>query len=258
MPLTRLIDAVLSPLGFGLLLALALWLGRRRLSRGLWYAGFALEALCLLLAAPLGANALVALEERRAPPAIACAAPAPATVVLLAGGVRRPPHDADDVGALNAASVQRTIDAAALVLATPGTELVISGGIRPGDDVAESTLMAALARRLGVPPVSIRIETGSRTTWQNAQHVRALAPAAPERIWLVTSALHMPRALVAFRAVGFVPCAHPVDFRAAPFREFADLLPRGGAIAASEAALHELAGEIAYRWRAAYGSAVGD
>lgn len=61
----------------------------------------------------------------------------------------------------------------------------------------------------------------------------------------------MPRALVAFHAAGFESCADPGDFRAAPFRELTDLLPSGAAIGASAEALHELVGELAYRWRAA-------
>jgi len=251
MLLTRLIDAFASPLGGGLLLASLLWLGRRRLSRGWLRAGLALEVLCLLASTPLGANALLALQERRTPPANACESAAPRIVVLLSGGMRRPPRGADDIGALNDPSTQRTLDAAALVLSEPGAELVISGGTRPGDAAAESVLMATLARRLGVPPASIRTETDSRTTWQNAMHVRALVPAVDERIWLVTSAVHMPRALIAFRAAGFAPCAHAGDFHAAPPREFTDALPSGGAIAASAAVLHEWIGELAYRWRAA-------
>lgn len=249
-----LIDTVLSPLGFGLLLAIILWLLRGRLPRPLWVAGLALGALCVALATPAAANALLAFEERRAAALPPCTAPQPTTIVLLAGGNRRVPHDANDIGALNDASTERTLGAADLLRRQPGAQLVITGGAHPGDRVAESTLMAALARRLGVPATTIRTETRAQTTWQNAAYVHALMPALPHRIWLVTSALHMPRALIAFRAAGFDVCADPVDFRAAPMREFADVLPRGGAVDRTEAVLHELVGELAYRWRAAHGT----
>jgi len=56
--------------------------------------------------------------------------------------------------------------------------------------------------------------------------------AVPPRIWLVTSALHMPRALVAFRAAGFEPCSYPSDFLSGPLRA-RDVLLRGSAIANS-------------------------
>ena len=250
MLLNQLIDALLSPLRFGLLLALALYLLRTHVPRGLWWAGLALESVCVALTTSAGANILVAIEERRAAPVV-CAAPEPTALVLLAGGLRRVPRDAQDIGALNDASVQRTLVAAQLVRQLSAAELVISGSSRPGDDVAESTLMAVLARRLGVPTAAIRVEVGAQTTWENAQDVRALVPALPQKIWLVTSALHMPRSLIAFHAAGFEPCAWPSDFRASPLREFADLLPSGGAATRTEMVLHELAGELAYRWHAA-------
>jgi uncharacterized SAM-binding protein YcdF (DUF218 family) len=245
-----IIDAFLSPLGFGLLLALFLWLLRKRLPRGIRRAGIAVEIVCLLLATPLGANALVTLQERRVAQPEACAAPQPSVVVLLSGGLRREPRDALDIGALNAASLQRTLAAAELVKRISATELVVSG-TRSDYAVAQSTLMVELARQLGVPADKMRAETASLTTWDNAQRVRALDPALPSRVWLVTSALHMPRALIAFRAAGFEACAYPGDFLAASFDGAADFLPSGSAVANSAAVLHEWVGEIVYRLRAA-------
>jgi uncharacterized SAM-binding protein YcdF (DUF218 family) len=250
MTFARFIDLFLSPLVLGLLLALVLWRLRGRGPRWLRRFSWLLIGLCLALSTPLGANALLALAESRAPVAAACALPAPTTVVLLAGGVRRRESaDPADVGALNEASVQRTLEAVALTLRQPGAQLVISGGFDKGV-VAESTRMAELALRLGLPREAIRTETSSLTTWENAQQVRALQPALPTRIWLVTSAVHMPRALIAFEAAGFTPCSAPADRRSSLFENAADLVPRGGAVAKSEAVLHELVGEIVYRWHA--------
>jgi uncharacterized SAM-binding protein YcdF (DUF218 family) len=243
-----LVDALLSPLGFGLLLGLLLWWRRGRLPRWLLCTALALELLCLLLSTPLGADALLARAERRAPAATDCTAPLPDTIVLLAGGMRRDAAAPDDLAALGESSLQRTFGAATLFARMPGARLVISGGMHR--DVAVSAQMAELAVRLGVPRGAIRIEDQSRTTWENATRVRALDPAVPERIWLVTSAAHMPRALLAFRAAGFAPCSYPVDIRAATFEGPGDLLPGGGAITRSAAVLHEWVGEIAYRWRA--------
>lgn len=245
------VDVLLSPLGFGLLLALALWLGRRRWPRTVMRIGIALEALCVLLATPIGANALVTFQERRAPPPAACLAPAPRAIVVLSGGLRHAAQDAADFGALNASSLQRTLFGAALAKATVGAELVMTGGSRYGQGAAQSDVLAHLATQFGVPADAIRTEDASRTTWENATGVRHLDPPVPARIWLVTSALHMPRALIAFRAAGFDPCAYPVDFRSAPFDGLIDFLPSALAIADSDAVLHEWAGELVYRWRAA-------
>jgi uncharacterized SAM-binding protein YcdF (DUF218 family) len=248
MTLAQFIDLFLSPLVLGMLLLIALWWLRGRGPRWLRRTACLLMVVCIALATPLGANTLLAIAESRAPTAVACPAPWPTTVVLLAGGVRRESDDAADVGALNEASVQRTLEAVALVQRVPGAQLVISGGYDKGV-IAESTRMAELALRLGMPRDAIRTETTSLTTWENAQRVRALVPELPSRIWLVTSALHMPRALIAFRAAGFESCSDPADLRAGAFEGAADLVPRGGAISKSEAVLHEFVGEMAYRWR---------
>ena len=243
------VDAILSPLGLGLLLALVLWRFRGRFSRAMWRAAIVFGIVCLVLATPLGASALIAVQEKRVPTPDACAAPQPADVVLLAGGVRRLPRDASDYGALSGPSVRRTIDAVTLVRSLPDARLVITGTGKE-ESVPESEVMADLARQMGVRAEAIRVETSALTTWENATRVRALDPALPPRIWLVTSALHMPRALIAFRAAGFEPCSYPSDFLSAPFRA-RDVLPRGSAVANSEAALHEIVGEVVYRLRAA-------
>jgi uncharacterized SAM-binding protein YcdF (DUF218 family) len=248
-----LLDVFLSPLGFGLLVALVAWLGRRRLPRGLLRASLAIECVCLALTTPVGANALLALQERRAPPPAACADPAPHTIVLLSGGIRRDAIAADDFGVLNTSSLQRTLAAAVLAKRIPDAELVITGGPRigGGNDIAQSSVMGDVAAKLGVPASAIRAELAATTTWENATTVRALEPKLPTRIWLVTSALHMPRSLLAFRAAGFEPCSFPADYRTAPIEGLIDFLPSAGAIANADAVLHEWVGEIAYRVRAA-------
>jgi uncharacterized SAM-binding protein YcdF (DUF218 family) len=250
---TALLDVFLSPLGLGLLLALVLWLRRRRISRGLLRFGIAVEIICLVLTTPFGANLLTSWQERRTRAPI-CAAPEPRVIVVLSGGMRRDAADAGDFGVLNVASLQRTLSAVQLARRIPDAELIFSGGARIGGDgnVAQGSIMADIARQLGAPASAIRTENESTTTWENATRVRALEPAPPSRIWLVTSALHMPRSLIAFRAAGFDACAYPGDYRSVSFEGPVDLLPSAGAIANSDAVLHEWVGEIVYRLRAAF------
>ena len=247
-----LVDVLLSPLGFGLLVALITWLGRRRLPRALLRASLAIECICLALTTPAGANAIIALQERRTPTPPVCAAPEPRVIVLLSGGMRRDATDASDFGVLNVSSLQRTLAAAALARRVPDAELIITGGPRigGGNDVSQAAIMADVAEKLGVPASAIRNEIAATTTWENANLVRALEPKLPSRIWLVTSALHMPRSMLAFRAAGFEPCAFPGDYRTAPLEGPVDFLPSAGAIANVDAVLHEWVGELAYRIRA--------
>ncbi len=105
----------------------------------------------------------------------------------------------------------------------PQARLVYSGGdpSRSGGRVRapEAVLAAAYLERVGIAPARLTIETGSRTTAENAFEVRKLLTPRPGERWLlVTSAWHMPRAVGAFRRVGLELEPFPVDFRTAgPF-----------------------------------------
>lgn len=124
--------------------------------------------------------------------------------------------------------------------------MILSGGTAQ-HDVSESALMAQLAREFGVPPDAIRVEDQSRSTWQNAEFVAGLEPAIDRRIWLVTSALHLPRAGYAFEQAGFHVCAWAADPLAREANSFGFYLPSTTALRKSEALIHEWVGEAAYR-----------
>lgn len=235
-----------SPLPWAVLVLLVLVPAWRRLPRGGRGVGVALEVALVILMTPLGAHLLVRAVESRMPPAPACAAPLPHTVVVLSAGFAREPASASDFAALQALGLHRLFTGVDLWRSIPGARLVISGG---GERIPEAVPMANLARQLGVPAADIVIEGSSRNTWENARDTAALAPAIPRRIWLVTSALHMPRALGAFRAWGFVPCAWPSDRDAVGMRLVAGLfMPSGAAVDTSSRALHELLGAVDYTW----------
>jgi len=102
---------------------------------------------------------------------------------------------------------------------------------------------------LGVAPERFRVENRSLTTAENAQFVKALIDPKPTERWLlVTSAAHMPRAIGAFRKVGFRVEAYPVDWQTAgPI----DLLSFAASpltkLRLCDMALHEWLGLLIYR-----------
>lgn len=237
-------DYAFSPLTYALLLALVLMLSWRRLPRAIRTTGIALEVVLLIAMAPLGANLLVWSVESRAPSPQSCPLPTPSTVVVLSGGTSRPPRSAEDVSALDTSSLHRLFAGVALWRNTPNASLVIAGG---GRRVPESVLLAGLAERMGVPRDAIEIEQHSHTTWENALYVAHLYPVVPKRIWLVTSSLHMPRALGAFRAFGFQPCAWPSESLYEAFSpRVGYFLPQSSSLAKADRAFHELIGGIVY------------
>jgi len=239
---------LLSPLSWSLLLALLLAGGWRRMRRGARASLIVVECLLLISMCPLGANALVWLVESRVPTTDSCAPPAPDTIVVLAAGFEREPADAQDLAALQPDSVRRAIVGVQLWRRTPAAMLVLAGG---GDfAVSESAVLQEFVQQLGVPAQNIRVESQSHTTWENAEQLRRMQPALPARIWLVSSALHLPRALVAFRAAGFDTCVVASDRRYIPPGGIGYYLPQSSALRKAEAAIHELVGEAVYRWRA--------
>lgn len=241
----RLPDYALSPLTYVLLLAFLLALSWRRLPQWLRVAGVIIEMALLSLMAPVGANVLVRIAEVRGSVANTCAAPLPTTIVLLDGGTDRRPHGPDDFAALSDSSLRRLLAAVDLWRRTPNARLVISGG---GSGVPHSILLRGLAERMDVPGHAIEIEDKSLTTWENALYTSRLSPVVPRHVWLVTSALHMPRALAAFRAWGFDACAWPSGSMYVPFGfNLGYFVPQSSALEKADAAIHELVGRVVYR-----------
>jgi uncharacterized SAM-binding protein YcdF (DUF218 family) len=239
---------LLSPLTWTLLLGFVLATAWRRLPRSGRAILLILECVLVVVMSPLGANALVWLVESRVPPTSSCADPAPNTIVVLAAGFEREPANTHDLTALDPDNIHRALAGITLWRTIPGATLVLAGGGEYG--ISESAVLQQFVQQLGVPAQSIRVEDHSHTTWENAAQLRALQPSMPSRIWLVSSALHLPRALVAFRAAGFDACVVVSDRRYIPPGGIGYYLPQSSALRKTEGAIHELVGEAVYRWRA--------
>lgn len=238
-----------SPLTWALVLLVLLALGWQVLPGALRWSGIATEIVLIALMTPLGAAGLVHLVASRVPPAQSCPAPTPATIVVLGGGFSYAPRAADDYGSLSTAALQRVFAGVALWQKIPEARLVIAGG--GGGRIREAVPMANLAMRMGVPATSVEIEDRSRNTWQNARNVAALSPTLPKRIWLVSSPMHLPRALDAFRAWGFRPCAWPSGAEKDGFDLWLGaLVPQGGSTRKAAIAFHELIGGAYYEFLA--------
>ncbi len=98
-----------------------------------------------------------------------------------------------------------------------------------------------------MPRARVVLERRSRNTAENAAFSKDIArPKLGERWLLVTSAVHMPRAIGCFRRAGFAVEAYPVDWRTGasvaftPSRSFAAGLQR------TDFAAHEWLGLLAY------------
>jgi uncharacterized SAM-binding protein YcdF (DUF218 family) len=112
--------------------------------------------------------------------------------------------------------------------------------------------MAAFLVDLGVPRGAMLLESQSLTTHENALRTREVMQAnGIHRVLLVTSALHMRRAMAAFAAVGIDATPAPTDFEVVPPRQMTvlDWLPDAGALEGSTRAIKEYIGYWVYRLR---------
>ncbi len=241
---------LLSPVPLVLLLvAAAVLAGRRRFRAGASLAAAA-GALLLLLASGPVRDLLISPLENRYPPVSLEAPPAFDSIVVLGGGTHRRSPDQGGRSALAPESLARLLQGLALHRRT-GAPLIVSGGVvwegsgvEPEADVARRALLV-----MGVAENAVLREAGSRTTWENARRVSAmLAPG--QAIALVTSASHMPRAMLAFRRAGIACVPAPTDYRATRGRRIAaDFIPSFDALSECFRALREYAGLALYAVR---------
>jgi uncharacterized SAM-binding protein YcdF (DUF218 family) len=111
--------------------------------------------------------------------------------------------------------------------------------------MSEAEAMRVFLRDLGVPEKAMLLETESRNTQQNAENTARLLHARGIRqILLVTSALHMGRALRQFdgRDLQVTPAVTDVESGKAPPIPWR-YLPDADSLSASARALKELVGQ---------------
>ena len=113
----------------------------------------------------------------------------------------------------------------------------------------EAEAMRSMLLTLGVPPAAIRLEGVSRNTAENAQQSLGLIRAAgAKRVLLVTSAMHMPRALRTFEAalggsgVAVLPASTDVEALPNSLHPLGRWLPDADSLGMSTAALKEYLG----------------
>jgi len=109
--------------------------------------------------------------------------------------------------------------------------VIATGGDPVGAGTSEAEVMGLLLRGHGVPESKIRLEHRAQNTLQNAWEILPMLPKGCERILLVTSDFHMPRAAYLFEAVlasrglNLTVVQHPVDINCRAARSTPDLNP---------------------------------
>lgn len=165
-------------------------------------------------------------------------------IVVLGGGTLR----------LDRLDSSRLAMAARAWLAGRAPLVILSGGSGRGGTYgkgrSEASRMAKTIQALGVPESALVLEDRSRTTEENALFTARLAREhGIQRILLVTSSLHMPRASLMFEDVGIDAIPVPVPERTEEESWSDRWIPTGRAMWRSGRALKEYGGLLAVRLR---------
>lgn len=138
-----------------------------------------------------------------------------ADVIVVLGGGTEPAVDPRPSVEVNGAG-DRVLYTASLYKSGKGAHILLSGGNISSlneDSTTPAEEMASILTDIGVPEESLWLENSSQNTYENALYSKEiLAENDVERILLVTSALHMPRAVALFEKQGLEVIPIPVDF----------------------------------------------
>ena len=249
--LGKVVGWLLSPL----LLALLLWgVALGLVSRGRWRLGVAAGLLGVAslwaIATPLLANILAHQLEMRFPTVTVEKTSRVDAIVVLGGALAGAHPPERPTFELSSAS-DRVWHAADLYRAGKAPWVMVSGGNQPGTNgiQVEADAIRSMLTTLGVPASAIRMEGRSRNTEENARDSAPLIQAVgAKRVLLVTSAMHMPRALRTFQAalrdsgVTVLPASTDVEGISNTLHPLGRWLPDADALALSTRALKEYLG----------------
>lgn len=170
-------------------------------------------------------------------------------ILLLGGGINSEAWDLSGTGSPSSPMMSRLVTAVRAQRMT-GLPLVISGGSVFSNNRAEAPVVARIAADLGVPANKIVIEQQSRDTFENARYTAEICKRLHYRkLLLVTSAYHLKRSLMLFRAMGLEPLALPADVTSWKNMRLSwqDFLPTAAGLEGTSKALREYLGLFFYR-----------
>ena len=242
--LTNFIGSLLlPPLNLLIIAAIGFWCWRKspRLARFLLVFSF---AALWFFSTPYFADSL--LQNLEGKPIQTKISPLQADAIVVLGGgtyFSAPEYDGDT---LNAESLQRVRYAAKLYRET-GLPILVSGGKPLGNKISEAQQMKNVLEQEFKVPVKW-VETESENTFENAKLSQILlARDGIKRIYLVSHAWHLPRAIAVFEAAGLKVTPAPTAFTTRYQTGALTFVPNAKALRDSRIYCHEMIGRLWYR-----------
>mgnify|MGYP000899673643 FL=1 len=167
-------------------------------------------------------------------------------VVVLGGGYTWNPQWAPSSNLINN-SLPRLAEGIRLWRENPGSKMIFTGAAAKTNPVSTAEAGARVAESLGVPRSAIIVLDRPKDTEQEATEVKKAIGAAP--FLLVTSASHLPRAMIFFRHAGLNPLPAPANQLAveSTLNPWERAIPSPFWLMHSERAIYETLGRI-WQW----------
>ena len=203
------IESALNPFFLAMLLfaCLLIWLYQQKSSRKVFWGFFPVFILFLAASTPWVARTTTFALEKQYP--VINHPDIPAEWIVVLGGGQSDLDNAPANSLLFNASISRLVEGVRLYRLLPGAKLILSGG-GSSTGQSEASHMAILAHSFLVPVSDLVLESESLNTASQAKNIKKILGAQP--FYLVTSAIHMPRAMMLCRAESLNPIAAPTDF----------------------------------------------
>ena len=208
-------------------------------------------AVFLFCSAPAVINPLLATLEDQYPNSLMCESGS--HLIVLGGGVDSRASRDTEFERMSNSTMSRATSALRIASGEPQLRLIAAGGALAS--ITEADLIANYWNAMGIDDKRIVRESSSSNTRENAINVaRLLAGESVQGpVRLLTSALHMPRALLSFRRVmseqALDVCPVSVDQQAIPDVPFWALMPQTTALVKFDKWLHEIIALTVYRLR---------
>jgi uncharacterized SAM-binding protein YcdF (DUF218 family) len=242
---------LLPPLSIFLLLGFGVWLVFKKRKAGAYVVALSGMLLWLLSTPYVAEYALQQIEGETL--ALKNPLPQADAIVILGGGTyfHAPEYNGQDTVASQ--TLLRLRYGARLQRDT-GKPILVTGGKPLGNTLSEAHQMKSVLEQEFRVPVRW-LEEGSDNTFENARYSFAtLQVEGIRKVYLVTTAWHMPRAAEAFRRAGFEVVEAPTSFTTRHHTDLLAFIPRAESLLDSKFFVHELIGMAWYRVKSAFSS----
>ena len=170
-------------------------------------------------------------------------------IIMLGGGVYSKSIDMSGIGAPAEGTLERLVTAARLHRLT-NAPILLSGGPVFADSGSSARIAARFLKDLGIGEQKLIVEDQSRDTYENAQFsARICGQKGFKHPVVVTSAMHMRRSLLSFKAAGLDVTPYPCPSTTWPGQiiPWTGYLPSHNRLNTTSDALHEWIG-LFYYW----------